>query len=55
MTPDRPELLAPAGDWQALRAAVVHGADAVYLGVETFNVRLRAENFHQDDLPKIMA
>ena len=55
MTPDRPELLAPAGDWPALRAAVAQGADAVYFGVEAFNARLRAENFHQADLPEIMA
>ena len=40
-----PELLAPAGNWQALRAAVANGADAVYFGVETFNARMRAANF----------
>ncbi len=49
-----PELLAPAGDWAALRAAVAQGADAVYFGVEAFNARLRAENFRQDELPEIM-
>ena len=49
-----PELLAPAGDWEALRAAVAGGADAVYFGVEMFNARLRAENFNRRDLPEIM-
>lgn len=31
------ELLAPAGDWDCLRAAVANGADAVFFGVEKFN------------------
>src|SRR6185295_3121508 len=34
-----PELLAPAGSLDAVRAAVANGADAVYLGVEKFNAR----------------
>ena len=50
----RPELLAPAGDWDALKAAVASGADAVYFGVELFNARLRAENFSVQDLPEVM-
>ena len=49
-----PELLAPAGDWPALRAAVASGADAVYFGVDAFNARQRAENFRIDDLPSVM-
>ena len=52
--PCLPELLAPAGDWDALKAAVAGGADAVYFGVEIFNARLRAENFNIRDLPEIM-
>ena len=48
------ELLAPAGNWDAMRAAVENGADAVYFGVEAFNARARAENFHAADLPDIM-
>ena len=51
---DPPELLAPAGDWAALKAAVAQGADAVYFGVEAFNARLRAENFRLNELPDIM-
>ena len=50
----RPELLAPAGDWPAMRAAVASGADAVYFGVQAFNARQRAENFQIDELPELM-
>ena len=50
----RPELLAPAGCWASLKAAVANGADAVYFGVEQFNARLRAENFQATDLPEVM-
>ena len=39
------ELLAPAGSMEALRAAVCNGADAVYLGADTFNARMNARNF----------
>jgi U32 family peptidase len=46
----KPELLAPAGSPDALRAALAAGADAVYLGVETFNARRNAANFSYDDL-----
>ena len=49
-----PELLAPAGCWESLKAAVANGADAVYFGVEQFNARLRAENFRVADLPEVM-
>ena len=52
--PMRPELLAPAGDWECVRAAVENGADAVYFGLERFNARMRAKNFTQADLPAIM-
>ena len=41
----RPELLAPAGGPEALRAAVQCGADAVYLGFGAFNARRNAKNF----------
>ena len=49
-----PELLSPAGNWKALKAAVSNGADAVYFGVEAFNARLRADNFQLVELPEIM-
>ena len=44
------ELLAPAGSMEALRAAVCNGADAVYLGADTFNARMNARNFSAADL-----
>src|SRR4051812_30774844 len=50
-----PELLAPAGDWEAMKAAVVNGADAVYFGLDNFNARHRAANFTIEELPKIVA
>src|SRR4051812_15662685 len=50
----RPELLAPAGDWECVRAAVENGADAIYFGLERFNARMRAKNFTQGDLPALM-
>lgn len=51
----RPELLAPAGDWDCARAAIANGADAIYFGLETgFNARARAKNFSLDDLPQLM-
>ena len=52
--PKRPELLAPAGDWECARAAVENGADAIYFGLERFNARMRAKNFTQVDLPALM-
>ena len=39
------ELLAPAGSIEALDAAISEGADAVYLGLKSFNARLRGANF----------
>ncbi len=50
----RPELLAPAGDWECARAAVENGADAIYFGLERFNARMRAKNFTTADLPALM-
>ena len=56
---NKPELLAPAGDLERLRAALDYGADAVYLGRESFSMRAAASNFHsaeqlhRPDKPKI--
>src|SRR5687768_17302949 len=50
----RPELLAPAGDWECAKAAVENGADAIYFGLNRFNARMRAHNFTEADLPKLM-
>jgi putative protease len=49
-----PELLAPAGDWECAKAAVENGADAIYFGLDRFNARMRAHNFTESDLPKLM-
>ena len=49
-----PELLAPAGDWAMMKAAVANGADAVYFGLEDFNARRRAENFSLERLGEVM-
>ena len=52
--PHLPELLAPAGDWDCVMAAVENGADAIYFGLDKFNARMRAQNFTEADLPKLM-
>src|ERR1700755_36288 len=49
-----PELLAPAGDWECAKAAVENGADAIYFGLDKFNARMRAHNFTETDLPRLM-
>ena len=49
-----PELLSPAGDWAAMKAAAASGADAVYFGVDAFNARQRAENFCIEELGEVM-
>jgi putative protease len=54
MALQRPELLAPAGDWECVKAAVENGADAVYFGLEKFNARMRAQNFTVGDLPELL-
>jgi putative protease len=50
----RPEILAPAGDAAAMRAAIRAGADAVYFGLHGFNARARATNFDADGLAATM-
>ncbi|MGK7889826.1 MAG: peptidase U32 family protein [Leptolyngbyaceae cyanobacterium] len=49
-----PALLAPAGDWDCVRAAVENGADAVYFGLDRFNARMRATNFTIADVPAVI-
>lgn len=49
-----PEVMAPAGDWASLQAAVQGGADSIYFGIEHLNMRARASNnFTMNDLPNI--
>ena len=50
-----PELLAPAGGWDCVRAAVANGADAIYFGLPRFNARVRADNFSEEELPEVVA
>ena len=50
----KPEVLAPAGNWDCVRAAVANGADAVYFGLDQFNARMRADNFTREDLGALM-
>ena len=51
----KPEILAPAGSMEALTAAVRSGADAVYLGAESFSARGNAQNFDRDALRQAVA
>ena len=48
----KPELLAPAGDWEKLQMAVLYGADAVYLAGTSFGMRSFAGNFSDEELPR---
>lgn len=46
----KPELLAPAGDLEKLKIAVIYGADAVYIGGQSFGLRAKAKNFDHDSM-----
>ncbi|MGI6120348.1 MAG: peptidase U32 family protein [Desulfosporosinus sp.] len=46
----KPELLAPAGDWEKLKYALTYGADAVYLGGQMFGLRAYAGNFSFEEM-----
>ena len=48
------ELLAPGGDVEAIKAAVIAGANAVYCGLDNFNARNRAANLSFDELSGIL-
>ncbi len=48
------ELMAPAGNFESMQAAIDNGADSIYFGIEQMNMRARASmNFTMDDLPEI--
>ena len=53
--PEKPELLAPAGNLNCALAAYNSGADAVYAGVSRFNAREMGENFSWDDMSRLSA
>lgn len=46
----RPEILSPAGNFEKMRAAILYGADAVYLSGQIFGMRAAADNFSLDEL-----
>ena len=50
----RIEILAPGGDIDAIKAAILAGANAIYCGLDKFNARNRAANINLDDLPGIL-
>lgn len=52
---DLPELLAPAGDFECLVAAVKGGADAIYIGGKTFSARAYARNFDIDEIKRAVS
>lgn len=49
------ELLAPAGDMESFDVAVASGADAVYLGLDNFNARMKAQNFDCDNIAQVVS
>jgi len=51
----KPELLAPAGDCYCAKAAILAGADAVYMGLKKFNARERASNLGLEELSEIIS
>ena len=51
----KPELLAPAGDMERLKAAVRFGADAVYLAGKSFGMRTACHNFSPDEMREAVA
>ena len=50
----KPELLAPAGDIESFNQAIHAGADAIYLGLDCFNARIKAENFNSNNIKSVI-
>ena len=48
----KPELLAPAGNFEKLQAALIYGADAVYFGGKNFSLRAFGDNFTREEILK---
>lgn len=55
MTMKKIELLAPAGNLEKAKIALMYGADAVFVGGKTFSLRARASNFERDDLSELVS
>ena len=51
----RPEILSPAGNFEKMRAAILYGADAVYLSGQVFGMRAAADNFTVDEMREAVA
>ena len=49
-----PELLAPAGNFEKLKTALLYGADAVYLSGKQFGMRSAAKNFTLEELRELL-
>ncbi len=50
----KPELVAPAGNWSALNSSILAGADSIYFGVKSLNMRNLASNFDILEIKKLM-
>lgn len=51
---NKPELLAPAGNLEKAKIALLYGADAVYIGGKSFSLRARASNFELEDIKELV-
>lgn len=51
----KPELLAPAGNMEKLKMALIYGADAVYMGGKSFGLRAFSDNFSEDEMMEAFA
>ena len=49
------ELVAPAGNIEKLKYAYEYGADAAYIGLKKFSLRIKADNFYEDEYKKVQA
>ena len=50
----KPELLAPAGNLEKLKTAIIYGADAVFIGGKEFSLRSQASNFSIEDIKEAL-
>ena len=50
----KPELLAPAGNLEKLKTAIIYGADAVFIGGKEFSLRSQASNFSIEDIKELI-
>ncbi len=48
------ELLSPAGNVEKLSYAYAYGADAAYIGLKKFSLRIKADNFYEDEYKKVV-